>query len=420
MKLTAPRGTKDILPEDVGMWQKMERIIDEVCSSYGYLEIRTPMFEHTEVFQRGIGEATDIVEKEMYTFTDKGNRSVTLRPEGTASVVRAFLEHKMYGNTHLSKLYYVGPMFRYERPQAGRYRQFHQFGVEAIGSDSPLLDAEIIDMASTIYKRLGIDDCEIKVNSIGCPKCRNDYQEYLKETLKDSLGDLCKNCVARYNRNPMRILDCKTSNCKRVTANVKSMAQYLCQGCSLHFNEVLKCLDSLKINYSLDNRLVRGFDYYTKTVFEIVYKGLGAQDAIGGGGRYDGLVEEYGGPHMPAVGFAAGMERILLTLQSAGKLQTQPHELDVYISCLNGKASSMAFNLLSEMRHNNISSELDYFGRSLKAQMKSANKSGAQYVIILGPEEIEKNIALVKDMDSGQQNEIKIEGLIDYLLTKIS
>lgn len=418
MKLTAPRGTNDILPDDVKVWQYVEEVIRDVCNRFGYSEVRVPIFEHTEVFQRGIGEVTDIVEKEMYTFIDKGGRSMTLRPEGTAAVVRAYLEHKLHGKYPLAKLYYLGPMFRYERPQAGRYRQFHQFGVEALGSSSPFLDAEVIDMASTIYTSLGVKDFEIKLNTIGCPKCRAAYQSALRTQLKDKLDRLCKNCRNRYDRNPMRILDCKEGVCKEITESVESIDKYLCDECKSHFAQVKECLDALEITYTIDKRLVRGFDYYTKTVFEIVYKGLGAQDAIGGGGRYDGLVEEYGGPHIPAVGYAAGLERVLLTLKQSGNLPEIVNELDVYISCIGGDAISKAFTLLSSMRKNGIAAEMDYSARSLKSQMKSADKLGARYVVILGLDEIEKGSVTVRAMNTGQQEEVPLTGLEEYIASK--
>lgn len=406
------------MPEEVRVWQYIEKTIRDVCDMFGYSEIRVPIFEHTEVFQRGIGETTDIVEKEMYTFTDKGGRSVTLRPEGTAAVVRAYLEHKLYGKYPLAKLYYMGPMFRYERPQAGRYRQFHQFGVEALGSSSPYIDAEVIDMASTLYTSLGIRDFEIKLNTIGCPKCRPAYQSALRAALSDKLERLCKNCRNRYERNPMRILDCKEDVCKELTENVDGIDEYLCDECMVHFTKVKECLDSLGINYTEDKRLVRGFDYYTKTVFEIVYKGLGAQDAIGGGGRYDGLVEEYGGPHTPAVGFAAGLERVILTLKQSGNLPEIVDELDVYIACIGEDITTTAFSLVSSLRRKGISAEMDYSGKSLKSQMKSANKLGARYVVILGPDEIQKGYVLVKAMSTGEQDEVALKGLEEYIASK--
>lgn len=406
------------MPEEVRVWQYIEKTIRDVCDMFGYSEIRVPIFEHTEVFQRGIGETTDIVEKEMYTFTDKGGRSVTLRPEGTAAVVRAYLEHKLYGKYPLAKLYYMGPMFRYERPQSGRYRQFHQFGVEALGSSSPYIDAEVIDMASTLYTSLGIRDFEIKLNTIGCPKCRPAYQSALRAALSDKLERLCKNCRNRYERNPMRILDCKEDVCKELTENVDGIDEYLCDECMVHFTKVKECLDSLGINYTEDKRLVRGFDYYTKTVFEIVYKGLGAQDAIGGGGRYDGLVEEYGGPHTPAVGFAAGLERVILTLKQSGNLPEIVDELDVYIACIGEDMTTTAFSLVSSLRRKGISAEMDYSGKSLKSQMKSANKLGARYVVILGPDEIQKGYVLVKAMSTGEQDEVALKGLEEYIASK--
>lgn len=404
--------------DDVKVWQYVEQVIRDVCKRFGYSEIRVPIFEHTEVFQRGIGETTDIVEKEMYTFVDKGGRSITLRPEGTASVVRTYLEHKLSGRLPLAKLYYIGPMFRYERPQAGRYRQFHQFGVEVLGSSSPFVDAEVIDMAATLYTSLGLKDFEIRLNSIGCPKCRAVYQDVLRASLKDKLEGLCNNCRNRYERNPMRILDCKEDACKRISEKVEPVEKYLCDECRNHFVQVQKCLDVLGIAYRMDNRLVRGFDYYTKTVFEIVFKGLGAQDAIGGGGRYDGLVEEYGGPHTPAVGYAVGLERVILALEQSGNLPNVADELDVYIGCAGDGVMNEAFAMLSSMRRKGVTAEMDYLGRSLKSQMKSADKLGARYVVLLGADEIEKGSVTVRDMKTGEQREVPFSELEGYISGK--
>jgi histidyl-tRNA synthetase len=418
MGILAPRGTKDILPEDVISWQYLEDKIRSICKSYGYDEIRTPIFEETALFQRGIGETTDIVEKEMYTFVDKGGRSMTLRPEGTASVVRAYLEHKMYGGPQPCKLYYMGPMFRYERPQAGRYRQFHQFGAEIIGTSTPEVDAEIIELATHIYSSLGLEELDVQINSIGCLKCRGEYRQVLKDVLAERLEALCPSCVRRYDRNPLRILDCKEVRCRENTVGVPPFEDYLCPMCREHFNKVRRALDSLSVPYTVNPRLVRGFDYYTRTVFEIIFKGLGAQDAIGGGGRYDGLVEMYGGPSTPAVGFAAGLERILLTLEHQKKeFPFQPH-LDVYMVTLGDESRLAALPLVKDMRHRGLKVDLDYMDRGIRAQMKAANRNNARFAVIIGDEELSAGEAVVRDMETGTETKVDFAGLVADLLSR--
>lgn len=420
MDITAPRGTNDIMPDEVGKWQYLEEKIRSICRAYGYREIRTPIFEETALFQRGIGAATDIVEKEMYTFIDKGGRSMTLRPEGTAPVVRAYLEHKMYGGPQPLKLYYIGPMFRYERPQAGRYRQFHQFGAEVIGVGAPEVDAEVIELATYLYSTIGLEDVEVQINSIGCPGCRGRYREVLRDALAARLDSLCKNCVRRYERNPLRMLDCKEEGCRKAMADLPPIVEYLCPECAEHFRKVRGCLDDFSIPYVINPRLVRGFDYYTKTVFEVTYRGLGAQDAIGGGGRYDGLIAAYGGPPTPAVGFAAGVERVLLTLESRGKELPLEERLDVYIAIVADKGKGVGLPLLRDMRHSGLKADIDYLGRSLKSQMKVANRAGARFAVIIGEDELSKGMAMVRDMEAGSDEEIPFNQVVRALRLRLS
>src|SRR5690554_4805813 len=369
MKTTVPWGTFDIMPDEVMNWEWMEKTIRQVFSRYGYQEIRTPVFEHTELFQRGIGATTDIVEKEMYTFRDKGDRSLTLRPEGTAPVVRAYVEHKLYSRGGVVKLFYIGPMFRQERPQAGRFRQFHQFGVELLGEDSPLADAEIITLAVDLYKKMGLEDLEVLLNSIGCPACRGKYRETLYSLFQPHVSELCESCRRRLEKNPMRLLDCKNPRCRELTQEVPPMTEYLCSGCGKHLEKTLFCLDRAGIGYRLEPRLVRGFDYYTRTVFEVISAGLGAQNAVCGGGRYDHLVEECGGPPIPGVGFASGMERLLLTLEQKGRFAGFSSAPQVFLVVLDDKLEADGFELATELRREGLATESCLAVKSLKAQL---------------------------------------------------
>ncbi|TDX47997.1 histidine--tRNA ligase [Orenia marismortui] len=419
MNITAPRGTKDILPEDTAKWQYLENITRKIFSSYNFKEIRTPLFEATELFQRGIGEATDIVEKEMYTFEDKGGRSITLRPEGTASVVRSFLENKIYGQAQPTKYFYIGSMFRYERPQAGRYREFHQLGVEVLGSDNPAIDAEIIALGLQLLEELGLDNLELHLNSVGCPKCRAEYREKLINYFKPYLEELCSDCQDRYDRNPLRILDCKVDRGKEFMNNAPKIYEELCEECEDDFDQVKEFLDLLDIDYILDANLVRGLDYYTKTAFEVIYKGLGAQDTIFGGGRYDGLAEEVGGRDIPGIGFAMGMERILLTLEEQGIELPIDNSIDLFITTIGEKANKEAFKYLHKLRKAGLKVEMDYLGRSVKSQMKAADRNNANYSIILGEDELEKGVATIRNMTSGEQIEIKLENLVEEMEKRI-
>jgi len=415
MLTTGPRGTKDILPEVSGYWQYVETSVRDICRLYGYREIRTPIFEHTELFLRGIGETTDIVEKEMYTFIDRGGRSITLRPENTAAVVRAFLEHKMYADVQPAKLFYVGPMFRYDRPQAGRFRQFHQFGIEAIGSKGPAIDAEIIILATHFLKQLGLTDLILNLNSVGCPSCRPVYRDKLQEFLRDKLPDLCKDCQSRFDRNPMRILDCKNETCTGLSQGAPQMTECLCEECSDHFAQLKTLLTAAGVEFKLNPRLVRGLDYYTKTAFEIQYAPLGAQSAVCGGGRYDGLIAECGGQPTPGIGFAIGMERVMLALEKQGLLPDILNTLDVFVAPIGEQAQALAFKILYDLRQAGFVADMDFLNRSLKAQMKHANKYAASFAVIIGEDEVANNKVMLKNMQTGEQQLIDATQVVNKL-----
>ncbi len=411
MEVKSPRGTSDILPGASNVWRRIEQSVAEVMDAFDYQEIRTPIFEHTELFQRGVGETTDIVEKQMYTFEDRGGRSVTLRPEGTAGVVRSYIQHKLYGQGVPQKLWYLQPMFRYERPQAGRNRQFHQFGAEALGSLDPACDVEMIAIPLEVYRRLGITSHRVLLNSIGCPECRPAYRDALRLYFKDKLDQLCPACQGRYDRNPLRILDCKIEGCRSAAAGAPAGAEFLCDECQEHFAEVRSLLDALDISYTVDGRLVRGLDYYTKTVFEVVTDALGAQDALAAGGRYDGLAESLGGPKTPAVGFGAGMERAFLMLQAASVEPIQERPPGVFVVSLGTAAREKAVQLAWQLRRAGVATTMDYRAgvneeRSMRAQMKSAGKSKAQLTLILGDDELARGVVTVRSMTDGSQREV--------------
>ena len=415
MLTNAPRGTKDILPDTVGDWLYIEKEIRDLCKRFGYQEIRTPVFEHTELFQRGIGEGTDVVDKEMYTFTDRGGRSVTLRPENTASAVRAYLQNKLYAEADLVKLFYIGSMFRYDRPQAGRLREFHQFGIEALGESNPAVDAEVILLAIKLLEGLGLKDLELSINSVGCPECRSQYRTMLQDFFRDKLGDLCEDCKSRFDRSPLRILDCKKDSDKPYMADAPKITDCLCEECSSHFEALKQHLAKAGVGFKHDPRLVRGLDYYTKTAFEIKYPPLGAQSAVAGGGRYDGLIEEMGGNHTPAVGFATGLERLLLALENQNLLPYKNRSVDAYVVALGEKAQAEAFKLVMDLRDAGLSAAIDYAGRSMKAQMKQANKLNAKYAVILGDDEIAEGAALIRSMADSSQEKVAFDAVIEKI-----
>ena len=419
MLINGPRGTKDILPDTVAQWTHVEKVIRELCARYGYREIRTPIFEHTELFLRGIGETTDVVEKEMYTFTDRGERSLTLRPENTASVVRSYLQNKLYAADALVKLFYIGSMFRYDRPQAGRYREFHQFGVEALGEASPAVDAEIIVLAVEFLRALGLQELKLHLNSVGCPKCRPVYREKLQEFFRPHLEELCTDCRSRFERNPLRLLDCKNEHCHALAEDAPRITDCLCDECRTHFAEVQSYLTAAGVPFELDANLVRGLDYYTKTAFEVKYTPLGAQSAVAGGGRYDGLVEEVGGPPTPGIGFAVGLERVLLALEKQGLLPENQEAVDVFVVALGEAAQIPAFKLLHELRVAKLSAAMDFAGRSMKAQMKQANKKNARFVAILGEDEVKEASALLKDMKTSEQKKLALKDFVPALCVEV-
>ena len=416
--IIAPRGTHDILPSESYQWHKIEKKIEEICLEFGYKEIRTPMFESTELFERGVGDTTDVVQKEMYTFLDKGGRSVTLRPEGTSPIVRSFVEHSLYAQPQPTKLYYLYPCFRYEKPQAGRLREFHQFGVEVMGADSAAIDAEIISLAMQVFSRLDVTGIELNINSIGCPKCRKVYNEKLKEFFKPHLNELCETCRQRYEKNPLRILDCKVKSCKAIYNNAPVLIDNICEDCAAHFEQLKKYLDGMGIPYQVDATIVRGLDYYTKTDFEIVSKNKGSEGTVCGGGRYNGLITEIGGPEMTGVGFAMGLERLLMVLESLNLVSESDERPDIFLANIGENADMFVQKLVYDLRNAGIRAERDYLGRSVKAQMKYANKTGALFSAVVGDDDIASGKAAVKNMQTGEAEAVCFDGLADYLRQK--
>ena len=409
MKFRSIKGTKDILPADAPAWQSAEEVVHSVMRDFGYKEIRTPVFEQTALFARSIGELTDIVSKEMYTFLDRGEESITLRPEGTASALRAYIQNNLGEQSPLTKLYYLGPMFRQERPQAGRLRQFHQFGAEALGSSSPLLDAEMIALPIAIYRKLGLTEFSLKINSVGCQQCRPRYKELLTAELLKIKAKLSPESQARIQSNPMRVLDSKDEGDRQSTANVPLIKDHLCEECRTHFEQVQKQLAAVKLQYEVDGRLVRGLDYYTKTAFEITSTALGSQDALAGGGRYDLLVEELGGAATPGVGFAAGIERLLMVLEKLGKLSALDSPPVLFFVTLDDASRSWAFEQAMMFREKGIQTDLDYLGRSIKAQMREANRQRAQYVLVVGEQELKSGKGKLKQMSSGTETDVSLD-----------
>ncbi len=404
------KGTNDII-EDSHIWEWVEEKFRNVAKNFGFLEIRTPIFEVTELFDRGVGTDTDIVQKEMYTFEDKGGRSLTLRPEGTASVMRSFVEHSLDSKGLPQKFFYIGPMFRYERPQAGRLRQFHQYGVELIGSPLPIADAMVILMATESLKAIGLNNFKLKINSTGCEKCRPRYKEALREYYKPILSKLCDDCQVRYDKNILRLLDCKRD--VEYAKSAPNILDYLCDDCKSHFEGVRKLLDTLGLEYEIDPSIVRGLDYYTRTVFEIKYPSLGAQDAILGGGRYDHLVEELGGKPTPSVGFAAGMERIMIALKAEGKLPPPPTP-DIYVVTVSEEQRPYSLKIARELSRT-FAIDVDLMGRKLKSQFKNASKKGARYVLVVGEDEIKSGVYTFKDMSNGNQMKLSLDDIVKYL-----
>lgn len=403
MFIQAPRGTKDVLPQDSYRWQVVEAKMRKAAALAGYREVRTPVFEHTELFARGVGDTTDIVQKEMYTFKDKGDRSLTLKPEGTAGAVRAFLESNLYAEALPCKMYYVNsPIFRYEAPQSGRLREHHQFGLECFGAQDATTDAELILLAYRLVSSLGVKNLAVKINSIGCPNCRPKYHARLKEFLAGRIDELCPTCRTRFERNPLRVLDCKEKHCQELVQNAPSILDLLCDDCADHFAQLQECLQAAGIPYVVDSRIVRGLDYYTKTVFELITQTPEGNLTVCGGGRYDNLVEELGGPSIPAAGFGMGIERLLMLLDSEGVQLPCPDTLDVFVTYM-GQAKLAAFRLVEELRAAGIKADMDHCGRSLKAQFKFANKTGAPLTATLGEEELAQGVVKLRDMNTRQE-----------------
>jgi len=418
--IKAPRGVRDVLPDESWKWAYVMDAARKVSNVFGYSEVHLPIFEHTELFARGIGDSTDVVEKEMYTFEDRSGRSLTLRPELTASMVRCYLEHGMSQKVQPVKMWSAGPMFRYERPQKGRYRQFWQLDVEALGSDAPEVDLEIISFAIYLFDMLGLSNLEVVVNSVGCPECRPTYRQALKDYVGSKFELLCPTCQNRFDRNPLRILDCKNEGCREIMKEAPGMTDYLCDECKEHFHRVKEGMSLLGIHYKEDKNLVRGLDYYTKTAFEVLSGELGAQNAVCGGGRYDNLAEAIGGPHVPGVGFAAGIERIVLTMEGQGCDFGPKPAIDVFVVTADDSAKRAALKLLYEIRQNHISVDMDYSGKSLGSQLKMASNKEARLACILGGTELQKGVVTVKDLASGSQEEVSRDSLVDYIRHSIA
>lgn len=411
MGIQAPRGTRDIYGAEIYKWQRIEKIMQEVCNDFGIMEIRTPIFEHTELFQRGVGETTDIVQKEMYTFNDKSNRSITLRPESTAGVARAFIEHGMHNDLQPVKVFYIAPTFRYENTQAGRQRQFNQFGIEMFGSYSPAQDAEVISVGAELLSRLGLSDFELRINSLGGNECRKNYNNTLKNFIKSNIDSLCPQCRERFEKNPLRVLDCKEEKCKAIMAEAPSIIECLGDECKAHFEEVQKILDGMGIKYVVDPKIVRGLDYYTRTVFEFVTNSIGAQGTICGGGRYDNLLEECGGQPTGAVGFALGMERLIMLLDANNKNEQPKDNCYIYIGSVGEKGFFKSQAITYSLRKKGIKAACDTVGRSVKAQMKYANKLNAAFSVILGDDEIDNDKVSMKNMETGEIISLKLSDI---------
>ena len=409
----AIKGTKDVLPNESYKNQYIEATCLGVAENFGYKEMRTPVFEHTELFQRGVGDTTDVVQKEMYTFDDKGGRSITLRPEGTSGAARAFLENGLSNEALPQKICYLISCYRYEKPQAGRLREFHQFGIECFGATSPLADAEMISLAKQIFDELGVKDLHLELNSIGCPECRAEYHKALKEYFSQYKDKLCDTCNDRLERNPMRILDCKSPVCSEIAKGAPVVLDYLCDECKEHFEKVKSYLDAANIEYIVNPQIVRGLDYYTKTVFEFVSDAIGSQGTVCGGGRYDGLLEELGGQHTPSLGFAMGLERLQLVMEAQGCNFPEPSRPDLFIVAMGEKATLKAVEIAKDMRDEGFSVVYDLNGRSLRAQMKYADKLGAKFNVVIGDNEVENKVVTLKDMATGESSEINLDTFVN-------
>jgi histidyl-tRNA synthetase len=402
--ITGIKGFNDILPDEIEKWHHIEQAARRVFELYGFSEIRIPILEKTELFSRSIGDATDIVEKEMYSFVDKGENRVTMRPEGTAGVIRAFIEHKLYAKDQVTKLYYMGPMFRYERPQKGRYRQFHQIGVELVGVTDPMADAQVLTMLCRFFAELGLTEPVLQINSLGCPECRPAYREKLKAFLRSRLESLCEDCLRRFENNPLRTLDCKSAGCKEATADAPSVLDNLCAECADHFARTRQYLQDTGTAFEINHRMVRGLDYYTRTTFELVTGLLGAQSAVAAGGRYDGLVGQLDGPQLPGIGFAMGVERVVLLL--AG--QTFGKRPDLFVAYHGDAARKEAYRLMCSLQERGVSVEIDYEGKSLKSQMRRSDKFNSRFTLIIGEDELKNGSAALKDMDKGVQIDVPL------------
>lgn len=413
--INIPKGTKDVLPSEVYKWHHVESVAKKTAESFAFREIRTPVFEYTELFARGVGDTTDIVNKEMYTFLDKGNRSITLRPEGTAGVARAFLENGLAGGAMPFKAYYLISAFRYERPQAGRLREFHQFGAELYGAAGAYADAEVISLADSFLKNLGLKQVSLQINSIGCKTCRAQYHTALKEYFRPHLSEMCADCNSRFEKNPMRMIDCKEENCKKITAGAPQILDYLCDDCRAHFEEVKKLLDGAGIVYTVNPSIVRGLDYYSRTVFEFVTSAAGAQGTVLGGGRYDTLLEQMGEKAVPAVGFAAGIERLLMVIAAENAPVPEDRGVCCYLAGLDPSSREKAFDLAGELRKAGVSCEVDLMNRSVKAQFKYADKTGARFVAVIGESELAEGAVEVKDMQNSTSQRVKFGELAQYL-----
>ncbi len=415
MLTNAPKGTKDVLPSQVYKWHYVERAFADICETYGFKEIRTPVFEHTELFSRGVGDTTDIVQKEMYTFQDYAKRSITLKPEGTSPVARAFVEHKAYADVQPAKYYYNTPCFRYEKPQSGRLRAFHQFGIEVFGTNNMIADAEVICLANDFLHGLGITNIELQINSVGCPECRKAHREALRDFLRPKYEELCGTCKDRFERNPLRIMDCKSEICQELVKGAPLMIDFLCDDCKAAFEDVQNNLKHMGVEFVVNPGIVRGLDYYTKTAFEFVTTSIGAQGTVCGGGRYDHLMEELGGPPIPGVGFGLGIERLLLTMEANGIEIPEPETADVFVAVMGDEAKAFGLKLLHQLRQAGVRAEMDAMARNIKGQFKYANRIGAKKTVVIGDNELAEKKVAIKDMATSQQTEVSMDDILKEL-----